>query len=124
MPKPFKPENHTSDPDPGPLIAMIRAINSAPDAGFEDAMAPYLDLKRFLTQVAVEAYLAEQDGILGAYGLNNFYLYRFAGTTRFHFIPWDKSNAFWNLDRSIWTNADTNVLVRRALAVPELRVFL
>ena len=52
--------------------------------------------------------------------MNNFYLYRFAGTTRFQFIPWDKDVTFGNPGQSIWFNTDSNVLTRRALSQREL----
>jgi hypothetical protein len=36
-------------------------------------------------------------------------------------VPWDKDQAFTDLGASIWLRADENVLVRRALAMPDLR---
>ena len=57
-------------------------------------LAPYLDLEAFVRHVAVEAFLAEIDGVLGDWGMNNFYLYRFERTTRSTLIPWDKSESF------------------------------
>src|SRR5437867_11267980 len=76
-PVPFKPETHRADPNPWPLVEMVAAINFAGDSYFETALAPFLDLKQFLKEVAVESYLAETDGILADWGMNNFYLYRF-----------------------------------------------
>ncbi len=73
----------------------------------------FLDLKQFLKHVAVENYLAEADGLLGLWGMNNFYLYRFAETARFQFIPWDKDVTFGNPGQSIGFNTDSNVLTRR-----------
>ena len=80
----------------------------------------FLDLKQFLKHVAVENYLAEADGLLGLWGMNNFYLYRFAETGRFQFIPWDKDVTFGNPVQSIGFNTDSNVLTRRALSQREL----
>ena len=122
-PKPFSPETHETDPAPGPLVEMITSLNRAPSESFEDAMSPYVDWNGFLNEVAVESYLAEQDGILGDYGLNNFYIYRSDGSSRFRFIPWDKSNTFFDLNRSVWIHADQVVMMRRAMAVPALRAF-
>ena len=99
---------------------MVQAINKAPDAQFQSTVAPYVDLNAFLTEIAAENYLAEQDGLIGDYGLNNFYLYRFAGQNQHTFIPWDKSNTFFGFDWPIMRNISTNVLSRRAMAVPEL----
>ena len=57
-----------------------------------------------------------------------FYFYRFVNKTRFTFLPWDKSNTFWespsySIFRNIedGTEAKRNRLVVRALKDPELR---
>src|SRR6185295_10049941 len=93
-------------------------------------MEEFLDLKKFLKHVAIENFLADQDGITGDYGPNNFYLYRFENRNLFIFLPWDKSQAFWespspnyfifrNIDDGTVTHR--NRLVARALADTELR---
>ncbi|MEK7406804.1 MAG: CotH kinase family protein [Acidobacteriota bacterium] len=121
-PSPFEPKTHEKDPDPAPLEAMLRLINTSSDADFERVVGEYLDLRLFLTYVAVESVLADYDGVLGtAIGTNNFYLYRFERSTLFQFIPWDKDGAFNWEKRSVWDGADLNVLMRRATALPELR---
>ena len=71
--------------------------------------------------MAVETFVAEVDGVLGDWGMNNFYLYQRNGTTLFSFIPWDKDVTFVETNRSIWENPRTNVLVTRLLDVPWLR---
>jgi hypothetical protein len=60
--------------------------------------------------------------------MNNAYLYRTDGTTRFVFIPWDKSEAFkGGSDFGIFHNiadvapANRNRLMARLLAFPDLR---
>ena len=50
---------------------------------------------KFIRHVAIENFLAEEDGITGDYGPNNFYFYRYENKSLFKFIPWDKSNTFW-----------------------------
>ena len=118
----FEPHTHEKDPQPAPLVAMIRTLNQASDADFPRAMAEYLDLERFLTHVAVENFVAETDGILGdLYGMANFYLYRFERKNLFQFIAWDKDATFSWSERPIFDHAGDNVLVRRALAVPGMR---
>jgi hypothetical protein len=127
VPLPFKPETHETDPQAAVIVRMIDTINRAGDASFRSAMAPYLDLRRFIQHVAVEAFLADDDGMLGNYGMNNFYLYRFSGTTLFTFIVWDKSDAFMGGSRaSIWHNVTDvppslrNRLMSRAMRYPDL----
>lgn len=127
-PKPFQPETHELDPDPTPIAAMMRAIHETPDADLLRVMAGFLDLNAFMVHVAVENFLADEDGIVGNYGVNNFYFYRFEGSTRSTFIPWDKSEAFKGGPRQgIWHNLYDvpswlrNRLMERAERFPELR---
>ena len=122
---PFSPETHTNAPDTVTLEGMIRTMNQEqPDDTFLSAMAPYLDLKLFLTHIAVETYVADFDCILGdAFGMNNFHFYRFVNQQLSQFIPWDKDNAFDWLDRPVLRNADQNVLMRRLMAIPDYQKY-
>jgi spore coat protein H len=78
----------------GPVEDMIQAINESPDSTFVRDVSPFLDLGKFAEYLAAEMFLAEDDGILGYAGLNNFYIYRFEDSDRFQFLPWDKDNTF------------------------------
>jgi hypothetical protein len=127
-PKPFKPATHELDPDPRPLVDMIRAIHETSNADFTGVMERYLDLKELVVHTAVESFLSEIDGVLGDWGMNNYYLYRFEGTTASTLIPWDKSEAFkGGITRSIWRNVDDvpswlqNILMTRAMRDLNLR---
>jgi len=120
-PSPFEPKTHEADPNPGPLVAMIRTANLSSGADFPRAMSEYLDLKLFLAQLAVEMYFAEADGILAHHGMANFYLYQFTGKQAFHFIAWDKDRTFFDINDSIWRGTQDNVLTRRALEASHLR---
>ena len=102
---------------------MIRTINQAPDATFEQAISQYVDLRAFLLEVGVEAFVGEQDGMLGDYGLNNFYMYRLPNSNRFNFIPWDKSNAFFSFDRDVYAGNLANNLKRRTMLIPAMRAY-
>ena len=104
-----------------PVEQMFRAINNGSDDQFASATGAYLDLKLFMRYVAVQSFIAEWDGILGYAGVNNFYLYRFENSTRSQWIPWDEDNAFRALDYPILPGYEQNVLVRRAMKVPDLR---
>jgi len=123
-PLPFKPENNLIYPVVEPIIEMVRTINQAPDAQFSSVVSQYIDLKAFFKEIAAENFVAEQDGIIGGYLLNNFFLYRFGGTLRSIFLPWDKSNSFWQIDWPIFHNFSSNVLTWRSLAAaPDLIAF-
>ena len=126
VPSPFKPETQEDDPQGEVLARFIQTINDTNAAAWRTNMAQYLDLRKFIRYLAVENFLAEEDGLTGDYGPNNFYLYRFVNSTLFTFLPWDKSNTFWATDFSIFRNitdgpADRrNRLVLRALQEPDL----
>ena len=78
VPLPFQPETNEEKPDVATgLVAFVQAINDTPDASFVSAMGSRLDVDRFLTHVAVENAIAEEDGVVGDQGLNNFYLYEY-----------------------------------------------
>ena len=122
VPLPFKPETHETDPRPEFVAQLVQAINQASDAAFRSAVAEYLDLPKFLRHVAVEMFVADNDGFIGNYGMNNFYLYRFTDQKLFTFIAWDKSEAFSSRTDSIWHNINDvpagrqNRLMARTLA--------
>lgn len=127
-PVPFKPETLENDPQGEVLERLFWTINVAGDAVWRTAMDAFLDLKKFIRHLAIESFLAEEDGLTGDYGPNNFYFYRFENTTKFQFIPWDKSNTFWespfySIFRNITDGPENhrNQLVLRALRDPELR---
>jgi hypothetical protein len=118
----WTPENHKSDPDPAPIVAMVQAINLSPDADFECAVSQFLDLKSVMTYAAIEDYLATHDSLFGTiFGMNNFYFYRLAGGQLAQFLPWDQDSAIDWERRPLFTGLPENVLGRRAIQVPGLR---
>jgi spore coat protein CotH len=130
VPLPFSPETNIVDPRGDLVERLFFTINAAGDAIWKSSMAEFLDLAKFLRHLAIENFLAEEDGLTGDYGPNNFYVYRYVNKTLFMFLPWDKSNAFWGApasDYSIFHNIEDgpenhrNRLVVRALADPQLR---
>jgi spore coat protein CotH len=48
VPHPFKPETHESDPQPEPLVELIRQVAESSEVGFRSAVAPLLDLAAFV----------------------------------------------------------------------------
>jgi spore coat protein CotH len=120
----FEAQSHEKEGDSKlyvPIHDWLREVNEPDDAVWRERVEQYVDLRQFVTQVAIEMFLAENDGLLGAYGMNNFFLYRFADTNRHRFFPWDKDNAFLVTDYSIFQRTDENVLFRRAFAYQDLR---
>ncbi len=120
----FQPETNKDHPDWSALLALMQSLNSSSDASGDPSK--YVNFNTFLAHLAVENYVAENDGITGDFGTNNFYLYRFAGNTIHQFLPWDRSNTFSflgksSVTRSVFANTDLNVITKKALAVPTFK---
>jgi spore coat protein H len=119
----FEPRTHVLEADAtlyAPLQQLFKEVNGPDDAVWRDRVEQYLDLTQFMRHVAIEQFIAENDGILGYAGMNNFYLYRFQGTNRHRLFVWDKDNAFLFLDSAIATTSD-NVIFRRAMNYADLK---
>ena len=119
----LEPRTHVLDADAvlyDPIVNLFHEVNAPDDAVWRSRVEQYIDLDQFMTHVAIEQFIAENDGILGYAGMNNFYLYRHQGTTKHRLFVWDKDNAFLFLDSPL-PITDDNVLFRRAMAIPDLR---
>jgi len=121
FPVPFEPKTNETSFDAASVIEMIRVANEASDDEFPAAIAKYIDPAEFVKYLAAEAFVGDIDGFLGEWGMNNFYLYKHGGGTKFSLIAWDKDVTFRDPYRSIWQNVDQNVLARRILAIPAYR---
>ncbi len=120
----FDPKTHEKDADSqlwGPIADMVKAINETPEAIFDREVSNYLDLGKVASHLALENFVAEDDGILGYAGMNNFYMYRFEDSRRSQFLAWDKDNTFHAIDFDIMSRVGDNVLARRTLAIPGYR---
>ena len=125
----YKPQTQQDDPQGEVIGRFVQAISDTNNAAWRDNVSAFLDLPTFIRHLSIENFLAEEDGLTGDYGPNNYYLYRFANTSRFRFLPWDKSNTFWNapaVDLPIFRNIvdgpedQRDVLVLRAFQEPDL----
>jgi spore coat protein H len=115
----FQAKTHEKDADAkvyGPIEDMVQAVNETPDPIFNREVSNYLDLGKLASHLAIENFLAEDDGILGYAGMNNFYMYRFEDSKRSQFIAWDKDNTFHSVDFDIMSRVGDNVLARRTLS--------
>ena len=92
---PFKPQTRENDPQGEVLERLFWTANEAGDAGLAHGDGGVSRSQEIPQARAIEVFLADQDGIAGDYGPNNFYLYRFENKNLFMFLPWDKSQAFW-----------------------------
>jgi spore coat protein CotH len=120
----FEPRSHELEADTilySPIRDLFREVNHDDDSVWRDRVEDYVNLKQFVTHVAIETFLAEPDGVLGFSGMNNFYLVRQAGTNRHRLIPWDKDLSFSGIDSPIEHEEEENELFRRALTYDDLR---
>lgn len=117
----FEPKTRADAPDAEGLIEMIRFVNTTADPEFAAGINNYVDVSDFLTHAAIEQVLSQWDGLLGANGMNNFYFYRWEKTRQGVFLVWDQDGAFLDTWTTIWLRTDDNVLMRRLLAIPEMR---
>jgi spore coat protein CotH len=104
-----------------PIRELIREANVPVDAVWRERVEQYLDLRAFVSHLALNAFLSQQDGFLGYDGMNNFYLYRPARSTVHRLIPWDLDVALDDVNLQIFARTHENPLSRGALAFPDLR---
>ena len=107
----------------GPLEQLIRRVNETPDDRFETEVGSLVDLRGLARFIATQNCVAETDGFNGNWGVNNFYLYRFHDGRAAALVPWDTDHAFSaGADLPIDFLIANNVLTRRALGVPSVRL--
>lgn len=99
----------------GPIEELVRLVNNTPTSSFEATVGPKLDLSAFVRYVAMQNFIAQNDGFNGYDGMNNFYFYRLENSDRHVFIAWDEDNAFLGADFGITTRLGDNILTRNTL---------
>lgn len=104
----------------GPLEALVRAINVTPRERFVAEVGQLLDLPQVVRVLAIQNCTAELDGLVGYWGMNNFYLYRFRDGRPAVVIPWDADHALSSPDMPLAYRLDATILARRLLEVPSL----
>jgi spore coat protein H len=120
----FEAQTHQLEPDSmlySPLRELFREVNHPVDGAWRSRVSEYLDLDQFVTYLAIENFLSEDDGFLGYAGMANFYLYRRADSNTHRVLPWDRDSTFSTIERSIFERVDENILVRRVLRFEDLR---
>lgn len=117
----FEATTHESKPDEElyrPVQELISLVNSTADDRFVEVIGQRLDLAGFIRFVAAQAYLGDTDGFLGAFGINNLYLYRLEDSIKHVLIAWDTDNTFWGANFPILPDT-SNVLMNRLMRIPE-----
>jgi spore coat protein CotH len=120
----FSPKTHDTESVAqlyAPIRELVLRINEAPQSDLESRLGGYIDINEFITMLAIQNFVAQTDGLVGGVGLNNFYLYRFAGRNLSWFIPWDQGNAFGLFDVPPGWNMNSNVLASKIWNEPKYR---
>lgn len=104
-----------------PIETLVRLINDTREDRLPEAIGSLFDLPGFLRYVATQNFLAEADGVLGTWGLNNFYLYRLEDSTQHVLIAWDADVTFWGPTFPTNEGHNDNVLMNKLMRVPEFR---
>ena len=120
----FEPRNHELEADTvlySPIRELFHEVNQPVDTVWRERVGRYIDLPQLVTHVAIETFLSEADGVLGAAGMANFYLYRGPSSDRHRLIVWDKDHTFAAVDSPIFLRVEENALFSRALAFGDLR---
>jgi spore coat protein CotH len=120
----FDPKTHENKSDAelfGPIENLVRLVNEQPPSQFMSVLNDHLDLAAFMRYMAAQNFVAQNDGFLGYAGMNNFYFYRLENSNKHVFIAWDEDNAFLGPEFPIRMRHDENVLMNKAMQVPELR---
>jgi spore coat protein CotH len=120
----FKNETHRTQPPErvfGTLVEMITAVNRTSHDGWPAVLTRFFDVEHLMAYVAVESFLSDHDGLAGDWGINNFYLYRYAESERFLFIPWDKDVNFREPSRDVEAGFEGNTLLATALGYSRFR---
>lgn len=120
----FEPQTHRLEPESfllAPIRDLFREVNQDFDNMWRERVSQYIDLSQLVTYVAIETFLAENDGFIGPAGMQNFYLYRPAGQNTHRVLPWDRDTTFHEIESSIFARVEDHVLMRRTLAFTDLR---
>jgi hypothetical protein len=120
----FEPQTHQLESPTtvyAPIERLFYEVNRNTDATWREGVDRYLDVQQLLMHLAIEEFVSELDGITGYAGMNNFYLYRPSNNTRQQLVPWDRDNAFQDVQSSVFLRIDDNEILRRLLAYPDLR---
>jgi spore coat protein CotH len=120
----FEPKTRETDAASlvyGPLEEVVRRINDSPPERLQTDVGSLVDLDELVRYLALQNAVGEIDGLVGNWGVSNFYLYRFGDGRPAQFLPWDADHSFWDPNMPIDERLDTDVLTRKLMELPSLR---
>jgi spore coat protein CotH len=101
------------------IETLVRLTNDTPANDVPAAIGGLLDLPAFIRFVAAQNFVAETDGFLGKFGMNNFYLYRLENQNLHTLIMWDADNTFYAADLPTNDWGGSTTLMDKLMSVPE-----
>ncbi|MBK9034454.1 MAG: CotH kinase family protein [Myxococcales bacterium] len=116
----FEPKTDEANPDRSDLEAVATAL-TAPDPQLLAALAPAVDVERFLTFWAMETLLEHGDGY--ANNTNNYFVYADPTSGQLQFLPWgtDSVAGAPGVDPPASVMMANGLLARRLYLLPETR---
>ena len=118
----FEAQTHESKSDEEkyrPIENLIRLANNTPVDRYTAEVGAKLDIPQAIRFVAAQVFLAETDGFLGGFGINNLYLYRLENSDKHVLIAWDSDNTFYHPEYPTNSGINDNMLFRTLMAIPE-----
>lgn len=118
----FDAKTHESKSDEEkyrPIETLVRLINETREDRLPEAIGSLLDLPAFIRYVAAQNFVAESDGFLGNWGINNFYFYRLENRTEHVLIAWDADVTFWGPSFPTNEGHSANILMAKLMRLPE-----
>lgn len=97
----------------------MRLTNDTAAADLPATIGNLLDLPAFVRFVVAQNFLAETDGFLGKFGLNNFYLYRLENQNLHTLIMWDADNTFYSAELPTNDWGEGTTLMQKLMSLPE-----
>ena len=118
----FDPKTHESESDEQlyrPIEQLLKLVDETRQDRLSEVIGNRFDLPGFIRYVAAQNFVAETDGFLGAWGVNNFYLYRLEDRDTHVLIAWDADSSFWGPTFPTNDGHDANILMAKLMRVPE-----
>ena len=117
----FEPRTHELEADSTlyrPIQELFREVNGPDDAVWRDRVEQYIDLSQFITHVGDRDLHRRGRRAAGLRRHEQLLLYRSAGSTRHRLFPWDKDNAFLDLDKPVLDRGGRECPVPEGAGVP------
>ena len=121
----FEAKTREKQPDSvlySPIRDLFREVSQPRHSAWRDTVGALANVEQLVRHVAVETYLAEDDGFLGSSGMSNFYVWRSEQNTAHRIIPWDKDLTFAGTEVHVLTRVEDNEIFRRLMAYRPLRM--